>query len=413
MLTQDNRIKKNSYLWNTASGMINAGQSALILVFIPRFLSHDMGGVFSISYALGNLFSTMGKYGVRNYQVTDIKDNISFANYRKSRFITGFTTTVVMLLYLLFKYLLHQYSLEKSLTVLLICLWKLIDTFEDVYYGMYQQRGRLDIGAKYYTIRLLFSTALFCILVVFKLSLLTCSLFVFLTSAALSAIFIYKTIGSFDVDIKGSDFSQIKDLLIKCFPLFASTSLSIYIGNAPKYCIDSYMDEKTQAIFGYIMMPAFVIMVMNQFVYQPIIRDLAELWQDKKSNSFRNKVLKQYVVVALITVVVVLGGVLVGIPLLSLLYNVQLSSYKLCFIVMLLGGGFYALVSFLTVVLTVMRDQNKILVGYVLATAASFAFGKLFVVHWKLMGASFLYLTLNLVLTIFFTVIFLGRNRKV
>ena len=73
--------KHNAAFWNTISGLINAGQSAVILIFISRYLGQSAAGIFSIAYALGNLFSTMGKYGVRNFQVTDVKEVFLFHEY--------------------------------------------------------------------------------------------------------------------------------------------------------------------------------------------------------------------------------------------------------------------------------------------------------------------------------------------
>lgn len=42
---------------------------------------------------------------------------------------------------------------------------KLIDAFEDVYIGRYQQAGRFDARAKIMALRLMVSTALMCILI--------------------------------------------------------------------------------------------------------------------------------------------------------------------------------------------------------------------------------------------------------
>ena len=68
-----NLIKK-TYFWNTLSGMLNAGQSALILFFIMHFSDATAGGIFSISFSFANLFYTMAKYATRNYQLTDIEE---------------------------------------------------------------------------------------------------------------------------------------------------------------------------------------------------------------------------------------------------------------------------------------------------------------------------------------------------
>jgi len=404
---EDKSITRRAFIWNTVSGMINAGQSAIILIFITHFLTQTDAGLFTIAYALANLFSTMGKYGVRNYQVTDVQEKSRFGDYLRARLYTTFGAMGVMLVYLVVQRAMGVYSMEKIWIIVVICLWKMIDAVEDVYYGMYQQKGRLDIGAKYYSLRLIASTAVLCALVFLKVPLLTASLIATLVSAALAVLLIRATIAPFKVSSRGNSGSSVRQILKVCLPLFIGTTLSIFVGNSPKYMIDWYMDEGTQAIFGYIMMPAFVIMVLNQFIYQPIIRGLGELWQSGERKRFVRRVLQQYLVVLGVTLVVILGGYVLGIPVLSLLYNADLAPYKLEFILLLLGGGIYALVTFIMVPITAMRFQKCIPFGFIGAAVLSVALGTWIVPAHGIIGAAWLYVILNLILAVYLTCCFL------
>ena len=411
-MQQDKSITRRAFLWNTASGLINAGQSAIILVFISHFLTRNDAGIFTIAYALGNLFSTMGKYGVRNYQVTDVAEKHTFSEYLNARVYTSIAALALMLVYLCFQFFKGAYSIEKVAIVTAICLWKMIDTIEDVYYGMYQQRGRLDIGAKWYTIRLVASTVALCALVVLRVNMLASSVIAMLVSLMMAVLLVNLSIKRFQIRRVRIRRPSVREILKVCFPLFIGTSLSIYVGNSPKYLIDWYLDESAQAVFGYIMMPAFMIMVLNQFIYQPIIRGLGELWQSGDRKRFTARVLKQYLVVAGITVLAIVGGVIVGIPLLSLLYNIDLAPYKGEFVVMLLGGGVYALVSFIMVPITAMRFQKCISYGFIAASVLSVVLGRVFIQTRGVMGAAILYLVLNSVLAVYLTACFLYGGRK-
>ena len=407
-------IKRRAFLWNTASGMINAGQSAIVLIFIAHFLTKTDAGVFTIAIALANLAMIVGKYGLRVYQVTDIEDQYSFNQYFTSRLITSLFAFLLTVGYIAFQFYGGSYSIEKSLVVLIICMWKIIDSVEDVYYGMYQQKGRLDIGAKLYTWRLLISTLLMCLLITLKVSLLTSSIVAFISSLIMVFVFIAMTIENFNLDKIKIDFVNVKQILIVCFPLFLAATLSIYIANSPKYLIDWYLDDNAQAIFGYLMMPAFTIMVINQFIYQPIIRDLGELWQQEDKKPFVKRVLIQYLVVAAITLLVIIVGVTIGIPILSCFYNTDLSNYKVDFIILLLGGGVYALSSFIMVPLTAMRLQKLLAFGFVAVSIASIVLGMVLIQKAGVRGATLLYLALNTLLSIYLTACFLigSKMRK-
>lgn len=158
------RIIRDGYLWNSASGMVNAVQSVIILIFITRFAGIEEAGVFSIAYAIGVLLQMFATYGVGNFQITDVREKYSFSDYFWNRSITVFVSLALLALYCVLKALSGDYSAEKTLIVLLIGAWKLVDSTENVFYAMFQQKGRLDIGAKCYTIRMTASMILYCAL---------------------------------------------------------------------------------------------------------------------------------------------------------------------------------------------------------------------------------------------------------
>lgn len=408
----DARITRRAFIWNTASGMVNAAQSAVTLIFISHFLTHTDAGMFTIAFALANLFMTVGKYGVRNYQVTDVREANRFGEYRRARLISVIGALAAMLAYLAFQATKGVYSAGKIGVIAAIGLWKLIDAVEDVYYGMYQQRGRLDIGARCYALRLIASTLLLCALIAARVPLLIAAGITLLFSAALAAWLVKSTLGAFHLPREAVRRDAVRRILRVCLPLFIGTTLSIFVCNAPKYMIDWHMDEATQAIFGYIMMPAFVIVVLNQFIYQPILRGLGELWQGGDKARFVRRVLLQYLAVLGVTLVVIAGGYVAGIPVLSLLYNADLTPYKAEFLLLLLGGGVYALADFMMATLTAMRFQACIPFGFAGAAALSVWLGGIIVPATGMMGAARLYLILNLALVAYLTACFLIRSMK-
>ena len=77
-----NKIKAGAFFWNTASGVINAGQSAIILILISYFLTKIDAGIYTIAIAIGNIVSVFSKYGMRNYQVTDIEEKYNFTTHK-------------------------------------------------------------------------------------------------------------------------------------------------------------------------------------------------------------------------------------------------------------------------------------------------------------------------------------------
>lgn len=399
--------KSNAYIWNMAGGMLYAFQSVILLMVITRTVDLYSAGIFTIAYASANLFLTIGKYGMRNYQVTDVVPKFNFREYRNSRIATIAFMIAVSAVYVVYKYVVDGYSTEKTVIVFVMCLLKSIDAAEDVYHGLYQQQGRLDIAAKLQTIRMVGTILSFAAgLIVFR-NLLTALILATVVSAVLVFGLIAVTLPEFQdktaSSITGAEARKKTVGLLKiCFPLFAGTFLSFYIGNAPKYAIDKLLSEEVQACYGFISMPVFVINLLNGFIYQPILNKLAVDWSMGKKADFIKKVVRQFACVVGITVAAVAGGYLLGIPVLSILYNTDLKGYRMDLIILLLGGGMLALSGFLVIVLTIMRKQRNTIFGYALIAVLAYLFSEVFVRRYEVRGASMLYLVLMSGLTLIF-----------
>ena len=134
--------------------MLNSFQSVLILMIISRIDPVTDAGVFTIAFAIGNLMLTIGQYGIRQFQVSDVQEKYSFREYVGARGHYQQSDGVVSFFYVGIHYWTGAYDLEKSIAVFLICLSKTIDSVEDVFQGRLQQRGPSGYRRKSYDDRL-------------------------------------------------------------------------------------------------------------------------------------------------------------------------------------------------------------------------------------------------------------------
>lgn len=392
--------KKKSYIWNTISGILNAGQSAIILIFVSRNYGVHEAGVFSISYAIGLLCMTLAKYGQRTFQVTDVSERFSFLEYRMSRVVSITITMFFLLIFITIQLLNGTYGGFKAITVFMFVIWKMIDVVEDLYYGMYQQLDHLDIGAKRYSERLFLSTVLFCIISYTKIMFEMLLIIVTGVSIILAVFFIKldysKIIQKQRVRI--ISVSKVKELIIECAPLCLGTTLGVFVGNMPKYLIDMYSEESIQAFFGYIIMPSFVVTLLSNFVFQPIIKDMGVAFKNKDSSFIKRTIHLQLFLIFVVTGLVIVLSFLIGIPVLDILYKVKLSAYKKEMIFLLLGGGCYAAAQFMMVPITILRRQKDIAGIYVMIVVISIILGRILVQNEGIYGASILYMVINFLL---------------
>lgn len=399
---------RSAYIWNTTGSMLNAFQSVVMLMVLTRVTDLATSGIFTIAYANANLFLNMGNYGMRNYQASDVTPQYSFAAYARSRVMTDLAMVACSTAYLAWSALTVGYSGYKVAAIFVMTLLKLVDSIEDATDGNYQQHGRLDVGGKLQTLRLSTTMLVFAISAVvthdllFPLCIATgWTLAVYVVGAGL----IRRRLELPAEDAHGKSGSALA-LLKECSPLFLAAFLLFYIGNAPKYAIDAYLDDASQAIYGFIAMPVFVVGLLAQFIYMPIIEPLANRWNAGDDGYFRKEIFKQTLYIAGLTLFCDLGALLLGAPVLGTLYNTDLSGYVTDLIVLVTGGGFLAITTLMTMGITIMRQQKHLTVGYVAVALAALVGSPFAVSRFGISGASWIYLGLMVVLAAWFTAVF-------
>lgn len=413
-LRQDSNIERDSFIWNMAGSMLMAFQSVVMLMILTRTLGLKEAGIFTIAYANANLFLTIGKYGMRNFQVSDVTHQYSFSDYRISRILTSVAMVLVSAVCVLYTGIQNDYTQEKSMVILFMCVFKLIDVIEDVYHGLYQQKGRLDIAGRALTLRLGITIVVFGIGLVVIRDLLTVLI---ISTIFTTILFVLITVWSYEGfreevieenhENKDKSKARIKviSLLRTCFPLFVGSFLSFYIGNAPKYAIDSILNDELQACYGFIAMPVFVIGLLNTFIFNPMIFRMSLMWIEHKKREFAKQIGVQISIIIGITLACVIGAYLIGVPVLSVLYNADLSNYKRELLVLLLGGGFLALSGLLATLITIIRFQKSLTWGYVLVALLAYFLSPILVERYSMMGAAVLYLVLMGILCAIFTIL--------
>ena len=104
-------------------------------------------------------------------------------------------------------------------------------------------------------------------------------------------------------------------------------------------------------------------------------------------------------------VAVVAGGHLIGRTLLEIIYGVDLSPYKLHFVVLLIGGGISAEVYMIYNILIAIRWGKCLLPVYSITAIITIAAARILVQQWGIMGAALNYVLSCSILFVLFTLI--------
>lgn len=356
-------INKDSYIWNAISGMFNSVQAPVLLLLVSRGTDGvNDSAILVIAYAIANLMMMIGKYGVRNYHVTDVNDEHSFSDYLFVRKITTFIMILSSLIYVV----VSGYDIRKMIIVLCICFSKLFDSYEDVYHSQLQKLGRLDVAGKILALRYGVYFIAFCVAYIFLDDLMLTGIISVGLSIVFGIVLNYAVWKKMNIESGAKTISSAIGILKECFPLFLCSYLMMYIGNAPKYTVDKYYDVDIQVAFNYVFMPVFVIALFGNFIFQPIQRKASIVYKENDYETFNGLIARGTVSVAVITAVITILGGLLGIPVLSWVFNYNLKGYNLELILLLITGGGLAIINMLNIFISLIRYQKHMIIIYII-----------------------------------------------
>lgn len=390
LFIEEQHIKREEVLWNAIFSMLSALQSILFLLFITRLCGEDAAGVFSLAFSIAYLMIMLGNYGVRNYQVTDVRDRFHFQEYGSHRIITCVSMMLCSVIYVMLK----GYSQEKFIVILLFCALKMLESVEDVFHGAYQQRGRLDIASKIGTLRYAVTIIGFIGTLLITRKLIDAAIVSVIFSLIALVGLVWYTFPYSGIKKETMRWTECGRLFFICFPLFISGFFNMYICNASKYAIDKYLTDAIQGYYGMIFMPVFVINLLSNCIYRPHLVELANFWIEGKTAELRKFTFKQLGMIIGICFLVVFVGYIAGIPVLSIFYGTDLKPYRMELVILLIGGGMTSIVDFLNNIITVMREQNIMIWIYGVVFVLAYICSGFFVKEWGIMGAAVSYTVL-------------------
>lgn len=400
-------IKKN-IIWNIVGTTLNAFNSLFFLIIATRINGVNDAGIFTFAFSTATLFNIIGVYSGRVYQVTDQTDATD-----KDFIISKILTCSIMLLVSILFVVINSYNIYKSLIILLLCFLKMLEAFFETIYAIYQKKEHLyNVGISL-TLKSVLNLISFYILDKLTGNLVFSIIMMIIMYTIISIIY--------DLPILKKTISQNinwqKDrvyLILKSgFSAFIISFLTLYLINSSKYIIDYLLLEKYQTIFGILLMPATVVLLFTQFLINPFLTTITNCIQNNDYKALKRIILKFLGVITIFGGFIILMAYFFGIPILELIYEIQLSSYKIGFIVILVGAVLYGMSSILSNILIAMRHLNVQLTIYIAVSVIITVIEYFLIKKCGVIGACYSYLIMTLIIFLLFlliTFIFIRRD---
>lgn len=398
---------KYKYIWFTMGTACFALATLVMTIVISRLLGETQAGMFSVGLSIAQWLVTIAYFEIRTFQVTDVRNEYSFKYYLTLRILMCIITFLASIVYVVF----NNYDIQKVIIILLVCLYKISDSIADTFEGEFQKEDRIDISGKSEFYRVFFSILVLVIAVAVSKNLIL-SLIIMNVVAYGMIVLLDISIAVKRVSVRMTgDMKRLWELVKMCIPLAVSTFLSTYIINSSKLSVDRVLGDEAQLYYTAVFMPNMVINLFSGIIFKPMQTAMAVNYYEKKYKNFWHIISKMILIITGFTFVCEVGAYILGIPVLSWLYGVNLKEYKLTLLLLLCGGVNEINIIFYYV-LAIMRKQKYMTILYIIVCLVSFLIMDTMTGRMGLMGASLGYLILVSLLAALLLVYIIIQTRR-
>jgi O-antigen/teichoic acid export membrane protein len=360
-----------SFLWNSGGTFIYSISKWLLTILVIRISgNYSDVGYLALAMSVTNIFVVVAAYGMRNYQVSDVKGEFSTSVYVTSRLVTVSVTFILCLACLVFFFGFDYRSLIVSIYMLLVSA----EAFSDVLHGIEQKKWRMDLiglsmfirGAVFiivFTFLYRFYGLSIAILGIFLLSLLV----VIFLDLRLS-----RRLSHFSLDF---EWTSIIILLKKCFPLALVGVLFMLPASMARIYLENTTDTTTLGIFSSATTPAIVVSQVAVLVFTPLVNVFSRSYADGDFRGFNTIFLYVYGGLVALSTIAIIVAVFIGAEALTLFFGESIRPYSYLLIEAMVVAGFIGLKWFLVTILTVMRKIKAVLIcsaiGFITCTVSA------------------------------------------
>jgi O-antigen/teichoic acid export membrane protein len=372
-----------NFSWTFVGHVVYAGCQWGMLVALAKLSSPELVGQFALGLTITAPVYEFASFELRNVQAADAGREYSFGDYLNLRIIT----TILALLVIVGIVLTSNYHREIALIILAVGVSKAIESISDIFFGLFQQKERMDRIAKSMILK-------------GPLSLFALSLGVFLTESVFwgmmglvaiwalvlfsydirSAVLVLKSMPQLGIATANPDkqnealrpsweMKKLAKLARLALPLgFAGLLSSLHI-NIPRYFVERHLGAPMLGIFAALSYFDRAGKLVMHALGRSATSRLSKFYATGKGSAFGSLILK------LVSIGVLLGGVGVFVALfageiiLTLFYQPEYAIQNV-FVTLMVGAGLSYVATFLYYGLIASRYFLAQMFLYVIVTGA-------------------------------------------
>lgn len=380
-MVESNMKVKNSIIYNTIGTFFYFFCQWAITVLVVKLGGYSNGGILSITISMTNIFYMISMYGVRNFQVSDIRNDYKDGDYLFLRVITS----LVSVIFFIFSLFYFKYETTIQMCMIIYIFFKLGESVTDLNFGFFQKYNFYkEIGISY-IIKGISTLLIFSVTLYFSQNLL---LTLFLETLILWAfIIIYdfrKLKGKLDLKIKKE---KIFPLLKICFPLMLYTLILPYLNFITRYQIEQFFGTEELGYYSAITMVIVVISTLFGSIFVIIIPKISSMYKENMRKEIVKLILKINFAIILFTIVSILGAIILGNTIFSILFTKTIEKYMYLLIPTIITSSVLAILNYLSTILISFHDLKFVLIANLIPAIFCTLTIKIFIQQYEMLGS--------------------------
>jgi O-antigen/teichoic acid export membrane protein len=343
-------LRRNASFMLIGNLTYSLSQWGLIMI-LAKLGSPSLVGEFTLALAVTAPIILIFDFQLRSVLATDTAKEFPFSQYLQLKAFSSLSALMVLGLVLY----MSGYQGQLALVIFIVGLTKLVESVIELYYGLYQQKERMDLIAKSLALRGIFSLAVVSLLMVVTNNLVISLFGFFFTWLFLLITEVLKAKQWVLLSFKNGQESSVKRLFLKSLPLGVVMMMISLYTNIPRYMIENKLGTEAVGYFSALFYIVTAGNIVINAVGQSISPRLAHYFNEREYSKFTNLLMKCVLLGLLYGLAGLLLAIVIGKQVLSIFYTEDYGQYHHLFILLMVAGTLMYTGSFFGVALTAMR----------------------------------------------------------
>ena len=349
-------------LWMLIATLMFAPFSAIMVLITTRLIGLETAGMMQYAVAVTAILVQIVLFSTNQIQMVDVREQYCFRTYLGFRTLTAAFASLILILF----FLVAGFEQNQAIIILLYFFIFLTDGYANVFMTDFHQKGKVRIMGR------MRASGFAGVLVAFFITVsITHNVILSLLAAGILLLIIYimwiwfyrKNFGAVRVKY---DFHAIKRLGFAVTPILVLTFAMNFLIAAPSIYLGEFDTIDMVAILAMLLAPAQLFMVLvHALALGSPVPETSDAYTSGELVRFKRRIHAKLLFAFGMAIPFVAFTYFFGVPILSWLYDTDLSPYIRHLVITSVGGIFMTATPIIGLSLIIMQTQKQYMYAYI------------------------------------------------